>query len=80
MSADPHSPPAPGTATSLPEPASGAPVDPFPPEAEEERRRKIAEAAYRRAESKGFPGDSHQADWLDAERELFPSPVRPENI
>jgi Protein of unknown function (DUF2934) len=35
----------------------------------DDRRRMIADAAYRRAERAGFAGDP-LADWLDAEREI----------
>jgi hypothetical protein len=36
----------------------------------EERRRLIAEAAYLRAEQRGFVGGSPEQDWLDAEAEV----------
>ncbi len=36
----------------------------------EERYRLIAEAAYRRAEERGFVGGDPVADWLEAEREV----------
>lgn len=36
---------------------------------DEERQRRIAEAAYRKAEDRGFRGDSQLDDWLEAERE-----------
>jgi hypothetical protein len=36
----------------------------------EERRRLIAEAAYLRAERRGFSGGSADEDWLDAEVEV----------
>lgn len=35
-----------------------------------ERRRLIAEAAYYRAQSRGFVGGSPEADWLEAEAEI----------
>lgn len=35
----------------------------------EERRRNIAEAAYYRAERRGFAPGYEDADWLDAEKE-----------
>lgn len=37
---------------------------------DEERQRRIAEAAYRRAQERGFGGDRHLEDWLEAEREV----------
>jgi hypothetical protein len=37
---------------------------------EEERRRMIAEAAYYRAEQRGFCGGSETEDWLTAEAEI----------
>jgi hypothetical protein len=40
-----------------------------PPISGDERRRMIADAAYRRAERAGFAGDP-LADWLTAEREI----------
>jgi hypothetical protein len=36
---------------------------------DEERQRRIAEAAYRKAQERGFSGDRQLDDWLDAERE-----------
>lgn len=43
------------------------------PEAErlsdQERQRRIAEAAYRKAQERGFSGDRQLDDWLEAERE-----------
>ena len=36
----------------------------------EERRRMIAEVAYRIAEQRGFKGDRAQEDWLQAEEEV----------
>jgi DUF2934 family protein len=38
--------------------------------APDERRRLIAEAAYLKAESRGFQGGSPDRDWLDAESEI----------
>ena len=35
-----------------------------------ERQRRIAEAAYRKAQERGFGGDRQLDDWLEAEREL----------
>jgi hypothetical protein len=37
---------------------------------EQERRRRIAEAAYYRSERRGFAGNKELEDWLEAEREL----------
>lgn len=37
---------------------------------EDERRRLIAEAAYRRAERRGFRGGSPHNDWVEAEAEI----------
>ncbi len=37
---------------------------------DEERQRRIAEAAYRKAHERGFSGDRHLEDWLEAEREV----------
>ena len=37
---------------------------------EEQRRSMIAEAAYYRAEKRGFQGGDPVADWLAAEREV----------
>jgi len=36
---------------------------------DEERQRRIAERAYRKAQERGFAGDRHLEDWLEAERE-----------
>ena len=36
----------------------------------DERRRRIAEAAYYRAERRGFAAGYDEADWLDAENEI----------
>jgi hypothetical protein len=36
----------------------------------EQRRAMIAEAAYRRAERRGFEGGDPVADWLDSEKEV----------
>jgi hypothetical protein len=37
---------------------------------DEERQRRIAEAAYRKAQERGFAGDRQLDDWLEAEREF----------
>jgi hypothetical protein len=34
-----------------------------------ERQRRIAERAYHKAQERGFGGDRHLDDWLEAERE-----------
>ena len=34
------------------------------------RQQRIAERAYARAESRGFAGNQHLEDWLEAEREI----------
>ncbi len=34
------------------------------------RRRRIAEAAYLKAERRGFQGNHQESDWLEAEREI----------
>lgn len=44
--------------------ASGSPMP------SEERTRLIREAAYRRAEQRGFQGGSPEEDWYEAEREV----------
>ena len=36
----------------------------------DERHRKVAEAAYYRAQQRGFSGSSELEDWLEAEREF----------
>lgn len=36
----------------------------------EERRRMIAEAAYLRAQNRGFSGGNPEQDWLEAEAEI----------
>lgn len=43
---------------------------PIEPVSEEERRRMIAEAAYYRAEKRGFFGGSSLDDWIAAEIEV----------
>ena len=37
---------------------------------EEERRRAVAEAAYYKAEHRGFQGGDPEQDWRDAEAEI----------
>jgi len=39
-------------------------------DAPEQRREKVAVAAYFRAERRGFAGDDPVEDWLEAEREV----------
>ena len=41
-----------------------------------ERRRMIAEAAYRRAELRGFTPGYEQQDWLEAEKEIDATATR----
>ena len=41
-----------------------------PREVPEERRRRVAEAAYYRAERRGFESGHEEEDWLEAEREI----------
>ncbi|MGH8495210.1 MAG: DUF2934 domain-containing protein [Gammaproteobacteria bacterium] len=36
----------------------------------DDRRREIAEAAYYRAESRGFVAGHEESDWLEAEKEV----------
>jgi hypothetical protein len=36
----------------------------------EERRRQVAEAAYYKAQSRGFTAGNEELDWLEAEREF----------
>ena len=50
-------------------PAVRAPAPAPQPISGDERRRLIADAAYRRAERAGFAGDP-LSDWLTAEREI----------
>ena len=59
--------------------AGGAPSVPIPPatvvpgtiKAEsEERHRRISDAAYHRAERRGFAPGHEDEDWLEAEKEL----------
>ena len=37
---------------------------------DDERRRQVAEAAYYKAERRGFSGDRALDDWVEAEREI----------
>lgn len=51
-------------------PAAGAQAaDPDGRMSDEERQRRIAERAYRKAQERGFAGDRQLDDWLEAERE-----------
>jgi hypothetical protein len=52
------------TQASTPAPAS------IPPASPERRHALIAEAAYRRAEKRGFRGGDPVADWLESEKEV----------
>ena len=51
-------------------PALAAGVQSAPPDGTEERRRRIAEAAYFRAQGRGFAPGADLDDWLAAEREI----------
>lgn len=42
--------------------------------APDERKRLIAEAAYQRAQQRGFVGGDPVTDWLEAEREIDQAP------
>ncbi|HEV7391576.1 MAG TPA: DUF2934 domain-containing protein [Burkholderiales bacterium] len=50
------------------EPQPCAPVEPQPEASD--RQRRVAEAAYYRAERRGFVAGFEEEDWLEAEREL----------
>lgn len=50
---------------------------PASPISAEERRRLIAEAAYLRAEQRGFAGGDPMADWLEAEADIDASLMGP---
>jgi hypothetical protein len=51
-------------------PAAGArAAEPYGRMSDEERQRRIAERAYRKAQERGFAGDRQLEDWLEAERE-----------
>jgi len=53
------------------------PPDPLPgsaPDGAGEWQRRVAEAAYFRAERRGFTGGSPEQDWLEAEEELRRTP------
>ena len=50
--------------------AKEAAINGVPNVNDEERRKRIAEAAYYRAQGRGFRGDQQLDDWLAAEREL----------
>lgn len=65
-SAAPTSAPAASTASN----AQPDPQSPPPVVLSEERYRLIAEAAYFRAEARGFQGGDPVADWLEAEAEI----------
>ena len=58
--------PAPRTAARAAAPAASAPAAAAPAEIQ----RLIAEAAYYRAEKRGFASGDPLADWLEAEREI----------
>jgi hypothetical protein len=50
--------------------ATRAPADSAAFESVDPRREAIAEAAYYKAEQRGFAPGNDMQDWLDAEREL----------
>lgn len=52
------------------DPMAGSQRDTQTDTASDERRRKIAEAAYYRAERRGFAPGAEDADWLASEREI----------
>lgn len=52
------------------EPEGGSVRNAQPGRTEDDRRRRIAEAAYYRAERRGFAGGFEDVDWLEAEREI----------
>lgn len=56
--------PAPATARPRARPKKAEAVDP------EQRRHLIAEAAYFKAERRGFAGGGELADWIEAEAEI----------
>jgi hypothetical protein len=59
-----------GTPTGTPPPVANT-VSHLPSEGDREvRRRRIAEAAYYRAERRGFAPGADVDDWLEAEREV----------
>jgi len=59
-----------GTPTGTPPPVTNT-VSHLPSEADREaHRRRIAEAAYYRAERRGFAPGGEVDDWLEAEREI----------
>ena len=43
-----------------------------------ERRQKIAEAAYYKAQSRGFAPGQDELDWLEAEKEVDGEPREPD--
>ncbi len=59
-----------GTPTGTPPPVSNT-VNHLPSNGDREvRRRRIAEAAYHRAQRRGFAPGGEVSDWLEAEREI----------
>jgi hypothetical protein len=58
-----------GQAVQSPEPVQAAAVPAGERMSDAERQRRIAERAYHKAKERGFGGDRHLDDWLEAERE-----------
>ena len=49
---------------------AGRPTASIPTVSAEQRHELIAQAAYRRAEQRGFEGGDAVADWLESEKEV----------
>jgi hypothetical protein len=58
-----------GQAVESPEPVQAAAGPAGERMSDAERQRRIAERAYHKAQERGFGGDRHLDDWLEAERE-----------
>lgn len=59
-----------GTPTGTPPPVTNT-VSHFPSDGDREaQRRRVAEAAYYRAEQRGFAPGGEESDWLEAEKEI----------
>lgn len=52
------------------EPESGSVRNTQPARTADDRRRRIAEAAYYRAERRGFAAGFEDVDWMEAEKEI----------
>jgi hypothetical protein len=59
-----------GRSTSAPPPKAIKPADLSSDHLETERHRKISQAAYLRAQRRGFEGGDPMQDWLEAESEV----------